>query len=67
MKYVYEISKEIYNYLLPVYGKSAEYNGFKRTIDSPYIVERSDKNEDRYYFIGNPTEYIEMCDRCKYL
>ena len=41
----YEISKEQYNYLLPVYGRCAYENVMlKESIyDNPIIIERSDK------------------------
>lgn len=59
----YEISKEVYDYLLPVFGPCASDNGFKRDIDSPFIIKRSGV----YIFCGTPQNYKDMQERCKYL
>lgn len=61
----YEISKEQYNYMLPVYSRCAYENVMlKESIyDNPIIVERSDK----YMFCGTPEDYKDMLERCKYL
>lgn len=59
----YKIEKEVYDYLLPVYGPCASDNGFKRNIDSPFIVERS----GIYFFCGTQGDYKEMQERCEYM
>lgn len=59
----YEIDKETYDYLLPIYGKCASDNGFKKGIDSPFIIERNEK----FFFCGTEGDYKEMQERCKYI
>jgi hypothetical protein len=59
----YEISKEVYNYLLPIYGRCAFENGFKRDCGSPFIIER----DEMYFFCGTTQDYKEMQERCKYI
>lgn len=59
----YKIEKEVYDFLLPVYGPCASDNGFKRYMDSPFIVERS----GMYFFCGTPGDYKEMQERCEYM
>lgn len=39
----YEIDKETYNYLLPIYGICAFENGFKRNESSPFIFVNNEK------------------------
>lgn len=56
----YEISKEEYNYLLPIYGKCAKDNGMR---NEAFIIERNDK----YFFCGTEMDYKEMKERCEYL
>lgn len=59
----YEISKEEYNYLLPIYGRCAFDNGFPKVCGNPFIIER----EERYFFCGTTQDYKEMKERCKYI
>lgn len=54
--YKYEISKDVYNYLLPIYGRTAKYNGFKFDC---FIVEEYGK----YFFIGTHFDYKDMLKR----
>lgn len=58
----YGLNKEIYDFLLPVYGLCAEDNGFKRGSSDPFIVERS----GMYFFCGTRWDYKEMLERCEY-
>lgn len=59
----YEISEEIYNYLLPIYGRCALDNGFQNVCENPFIIER----DGMYFFCGTPQDYKEMQERCKYI
>lgn len=56
----YEISKEVYDYLLPVYGICAKDNGFscKATM---YV------RNGHYFFCGSSFDYAEMLRRIVYL
>lgn len=59
----YVLDKEVYDFLLRVYGPCASDNGFKRDIDSPFIIEHNGV----YFFCGTPGDYKEMQERCEYL
>ena len=58
----YEIDKEIYNYLLPIYGICAFENGFKKNESSSFIFV----SEEKYFFCGTPRDYKEMEERCRF-
>jgi|GEM_PF-4822273 hypothetical protein len=58
----YEIGKETYDYLLPIYGKCASGTGFGKP-DDPFIFDKGGK----YYFVGTPGDYEEMQERCRYI
>jgi len=51
----YSLTKEQYNYLLPVFGICA-------AIRTQLLTRR-----DKYYFIGTYDEYLDALNRCKYL
>lgn len=59
----YEIDKETYNYLLPIYGICAFENGFKRNKSSPFIFV----NNEKCFFCGTLEDYKEMAERCRFL
>lgn len=59
----YEITREQYNYLLPVYGRCKADNGFRERPDDPFVTEK----RDMCLFCGTPDDYKEMQERCKYL
>lgn len=59
----YEISKEVFDYLMPIYGPCASDNGFKVGCGDPFIVDRN----GMYFFCGTPGDYKEMQARCEYL
>lgn len=56
----FTITKEMYDYLLPVYGLANSDNGFST---GTKLFNKADK----YYFIGTDAEYKEALERCKYL
>lgn len=58
--HTYKISREEYNYLLPVYGLAKSFNGFTNENN---IFERN----GHYYFVGTHRDYDEMRDRLRYL
>lgn len=39
------------------------HNGFKKGIDSPFIIECNEK----FFFCGTEGDYKEMQERCKYI
>lgn len=57
MDYSHVITREQYNYLLPIYGNS----GTKQ------FLSRVDRKVEKYYFIGTKEEYIELLVRCRYI
>jgi hypothetical protein len=59
MDYSYTLTKEQYDYLLPVFGNSSQ--GTKR------LLTRIDRKVDKYYFIGTNDDYLDALNRCKYL
>lgn len=58
--YAFRLTKEQYNYLLPICRKKLlyVYNG---------ITLKSGKVLDLYSFIGSKEEHIDIINRCKYL
>lgn len=56
----FTITKQMYDYLLPVYGLANSDNGFTT---GTKLLSKSDK----YYFIGTDAEYKEALEKCKYL
>jgi hypothetical protein len=55
--YSFQITKEQYNYLLPVFGHCG----------SKQLFYRVDKKVEKYYFIGNSDDYKDLLNRCKYI
>lgn len=53
----YPITKEQYDYLLPVFGN----------IGSKKLLMRSNAFGEQYFFIGTHEEHIDMLNRCKYM
>lgn len=53
----YQITKKQHDYLLPVFGKC----GTNR------LLQRVDRKVEKFYFIGNYEEYLDLLNRCKYL
>lgn len=53
----FQISKQQYDYLLPIYG----------IIGSNQLHYRTDRKIDKFYFIGTRSEYLDLLNRCKYL
>lgn len=56
----FKISKEVYNYLLPVYGPGSKDSGFDMEC---FITEKN----GQYFFIGTERDYKDMLERIKYL
>ncbi len=54
----YSISKEIYNYLLPVYGLSA--------IDKKYPYPTIEERKEGWFFYGTKYQHEDMLARIKY-
>mgnify|MGYP006921281169 CR=1 FL=1 len=54
----YQITKEQYDYLLPVFGIAS--NNWK-------MFTRTDRKVQKYYFLGTNDEYIDFLNRCQYL
>lgn len=59
----YVLDKEVYDFLLPVYGSCASDNGFQRDCGDPFIIERN----GMYFFCGTAQDYKEMQARCEYI
>ena len=57
----YAISKEIYNYLLPVYSINSivSHHGT--------LINRNVGGAEYYYFIGSDFDYKYMQNLCKYI
>ena len=55
--YSFQITKKQYNYLLPVFGN----------VGSKKLSSVIDRKIDKYYFIGNYNEYLDLLNRCKYI
>lgn len=55
--YSFQITQKQYNYLLPVFGN----------VGSKQMLCRIDRKVEKYYFIGNNEEFIDLLNRCKYL
>lgn len=62
----FTITKEIYDYLLPIYGPSSSDNGIS---NSNKLLSKYDTKHkiNTYYFIGSEAEYKEALERCRYL
>ena len=60
-EYSHTITQQQYNYLLPIFGVSAQ--GRSRLLHR-YI---STQKVDCYYFIGTHEDFLDMLNRCKYL
>ena len=55
--YSFQISREQYNYLLPVFGNCG----------SQKLLMRVDRKVEKFYFIGSNEDYRDMLIRCRYL
>lgn len=60
--YSHPITKEQYNYLLPIYGICSN-NKKLHYCNYPQFGKYGDK----YYFIGDSYEFREAMSRCKYM
>ena len=56
----YQITKEQYNYLLPIYGRCSKDNGFSHEC---FIAER----KEGCFFYGTETDHEDMLTRIQYL
>jgi len=54
---MYEVSKQIYDYLLPIYGLSANGN----------LCGKLHNRNNIYFFVGSYDEFKEAMNRCKYI
>ena len=52
--YSFQITKKQYDYLLPVFGIRK-------------LLLSKDRMIDKYFFIGNHEEYLDLLNRCKYI
>lgn len=55
--YSFPITLVQYNYLLPIYGN----------VGTKQLLYRIDRKYDKYFFIGNDEEYLDLLNRCKYI
>ena len=55
--YSFQITKNQYNYLLPVLGN----------VGTKKIFSRTDRGVEKYYFIGTQEGYLDLLNRCKYI
>jgi hypothetical protein len=53
----YPLTKQQYDYLLPIYGN----------VGSKQLLSRTDRKVEKYYFIGTHNQFTELLNRCKYL
>jgi hypothetical protein len=53
----FEITKNQFNYLLPIYGNQA----------TKQLLQKIDRKIDKFYFIGTYYQYLDLLNRCKYL
>lgn len=53
----FEITKQQYDYLLPVFG----------IIATNKLLSIIDRKIEKYFFIGTTDEYLDMINRCKYI
>ena len=58
--YSFTLTKEQYDYLLPIYGLATSNTKMLHKYDSKRKI-------DTYYFIGTEVEYKEALNRCKYM
>lgn len=57
---MYQITREQYNYLLPVFGPSGLCGPGK-------LMTRIERNTEKYYFIGDHEDYTDALNRSKYM
>jgi hypothetical protein len=55
--YSFQITKNQFNYLLPIYGHEG----------TNQLLQRVDRKIDKFYFIGTNQDFLELLNRCKYL
>ena len=55
--YSFQLTKNQYDYLLPVFGNC----GIKK------LFYKVDRKIEKYYFIGNSDDYKDLLNRCKYI
>jgi hypothetical protein len=53
----FQITKKQYDYLLPVFGN----------IGSKKMLQVIDRKIDKYFFIGDYSEYLDLLNRCKFI
>jgi hypothetical protein len=53
----FQITKKQHDYLLPVFGN----------IGSKKLLQRVDRKIEKYFFIGEYSEYLDMLNRCKFI
>jgi hypothetical protein len=56
-EYSFEITKKMYDYLLPVFGITAKNK----------LICRTDRKVEKYYFIGTKEDHIDLLTRCRYI
>mgnify|MGYP007095022682 CR=1 FL=1 len=57
---MFEITKQQYDYLLPIFGRSY-------TSDPKLVTSNNKFKSLEYFFLGTKEEYKDMLNRCKYL
>jgi hypothetical protein len=55
--YSFQITKNQFNYLLPIYGHEG----------TNQLFQRIDRKIEKFYFIGTYNQFLELLNRCKYL
>ena len=55
----FEITKERYNYMLPIYGIEGMLGD--------RMLRRVERGIEKFFFIGTKSEYEDFLNRCKYL
>jgi hypothetical protein len=58
--HAFTITREQYNYLLPVFGIAAQG-------ETRLLCRQNPDGREMYSFIGNKEDYQDMLNRCKYL
>ena len=56
-EYSFQINRERYNYLLPVFGITAKNK----------LICRIDRKVEKYFFIGSEDDHRDLLIRCKYI
>jgi len=53
----FQITKKQYNYLLPIFGN----------IGSQKMLQVIDRKIEKFFFIGDYSEYLDLLNRCKFI